>query len=182
MPRPSQVVVLAEDRCHQRFVQRYLERLGYGRHDIRLVDLPSGRGCGEQWVRERYPQEVRAYRSRSARAQSALIVAIDADSGDVERRLRQLREALTQAEMPPRRDEESIVHLIARRNIETWILCLDGENSDEETDYRREPSINERIAGAAGTLYQWSRPNFVPPPRCVPSLLSAIPEIKRLDE
>jgi hypothetical protein len=84
--KPSRVIVLAQDRPHQRFVQRYLERLGYSRHEIRFRDLPAGRGCGEQWVRERYADSVGAYRERLARAQTALIVAIDANGGDIQRR------------------------------------------------------------------------------------------------
>lgn len=52
MSRASQVIVLAEDAMHQRFVLRYLERLGHSNHDVRFEPLPAGRGCGEQWVRE----------------------------------------------------------------------------------------------------------------------------------
>lgn len=175
------MVVLAEDCRHQRFVHRYLERLGYGHHDIRFLPLASGRGCGEQWVRRRYVQAVQAYRQRSARARSALIVTIDADSGDVPWRLQQLLDALGEAGLTPRTANESIVHLIPKRNIETWVLCLCGRNVDEDTDHRGESGIDQQIVAAAGEFYQWSRPNVEPPPRCVPSLLSAIPEVRRLE-
>ena len=65
MGRASQVIVLAEDQRHQRFVRRYVERLGYTIHDVRFESLPAGRGCGEQWVREHYTAAVKAYRWRS---------------------------------------------------------------------------------------------------------------------
>jgi hypothetical protein len=76
--RVSQVAVLAEDVRHQRFVRFYLKLIGYPKNVIQNEDLPSGRRCGEQWVRERYERTVGAYRSRASRAETALIVAIDA--------------------------------------------------------------------------------------------------------
>src|SRR5260370_31026234 len=45
-------------RSHQRFVRFYLNLIGYSRNVIQNEDLPSGRGCGEQWVRERYAKTV----------------------------------------------------------------------------------------------------------------------------
>jgi len=179
--RPSQVIVLAEDARHQRFVRRYLEQLRSSRHDIRLEDLPAGRGCGEQWVRERYARAVAAYRARFARAETALIVAIDADNGDVNRRLLQLQQALIQAGLPPRAADERIVHFIPKWSVETWILCLNGRDVDENTNYRQEHGIDDQIATAATTLFEWGRANATPPVRCVPSLLSAIPEVRRLE-
>ena len=181
MSRPSQVAVLAEDDRHQGFVRRYLYRLGHSRHDIRFEPLPSGRGCGEQWVRERYAQAVRAYRARSARAGTALIIAIDADAGDADRRLRQLREALEQAGLATRTDGEAIVHLIPKWSVETWILCLSGRQVDEITDYSQEGDVDRLIPTAALTFFEWTRVNATPPARCVPSLLSAIPEVRRLE-
>ena len=181
MSRPSQVVVLAEDQRHQRLVRRYLSRLGHERHEIRFEPLPSARGCGEQWVRERYAQAVRAYRERSQRAKTALIVAIDADTGEVSRRVSQLREALDQRGLAARTDVEVIVHLIPKRNVETWILCLNDRSVDEITDYSGEGGIDGLIPRAAVTFFEWSRPNAAPPTHCVDSLLAAIPEVRRLD-
>jgi hypothetical protein len=178
--RPSQIIVLAEDRRHQRFVQKYMERLGHSQHDFYFEDLPSGRGCGEQWVRMRYANAVEAYRQRSSRAQTALVVAIDANGGDMERRLRQLQDALARADLSPRRDDEKIVHLIPRRNIETWVLCLNGRNVDENSDYTRERDIDQQFQRAAATLFEWSRQHALPAPHCVPSLHAAIPEVRRL--
>jgi hypothetical protein len=177
--KPSLVVVLAEDQRHQSFVRRYLYRLGHSYHEVRVEPPSNGRGCGEQWVRERYAKAVEAYRLRSAR--TALVVAIDADKGSVDERARQLREALTQAHLPLRAADERISHLIPKRNVETWILCLNGENVDEDTDYSRAPGIDEQIKAAAETFYEWTRKNATVPGHCVPSVQSAIPEARRLD-
>src|SRR5262245_18375594 len=88
----------------------------YERRDIRLVPLPAGKGYGEQWVRQGYLAEVIGLRRRAAN--TALIVAIDADTIEVEQRRRQLDAAASSLA------GEKIVHLIPKRNIETWILCL----------------------------------------------------------
>jgi hypothetical protein len=155
--------------------------MGYETHHIRVEPLPGGRGSGEQWVRERYAMAVKAHRQRSARAKTALIVAIDADTGDVGRCLRQLREALEHAELPPRAAGEVIVHLIPKRNVETWVLCLTGRTVDEDTDYRAEAGVDGMIATAALTLFDWSRVNVAPPAHCVASLVAALPELRRIE-
>ena len=95
-------------------------------------------------MRERYAKEVAAYRSRFPR--TALVVTVDADKGSVDDRLRQLRDALTQAHLPQRTNDERISHLIPKRNVETWILCLTGEKVDEDTDYRGNCKIRQKTA------------------------------------
>ncbi len=181
MNRASLIVVLAEDGRHQGFIRRCLYRLGYENRLIRFAPLPGSRGCGEQWVREHFAAAVKEYRLRCARARTALIVAIDADTGEVDRRLRQLGEALAYAELSARSDDETIVYLIPKRSIETWILCLSGDPVDEKRDYSRESGIEERIAPAAAKFFEWSRPNASPPEHCVSSLRAAIPEARRLE-
>jgi len=186
----ARVIVLAEDERHQRFIRQYLYRVPahaaggrqYQTHDIRAVTAPSGRGSAEQWVRSQYPAEVKEYRRRSKKLSIALIVAIDADTREVDQRLRQLREALEQAELAVRADGDTIVHLIPKRNIETWLFCLSGENVDELTNYSQSPDIDALIPVAAATFFQWSRTNAVPPGQCVPSLAAAIPEVRRLEQ
>ena len=181
MTRPSLVVVLAEDERQQRLARRYLYRLQYGHHDIRLVDLPSGRGSGVEWVLQRYAAEVQKFRSRAAKAGTALIVVIDADTFHIDQRDRQLRQALADATFEIRRDHEAIIHLIPKRNVETWILCLTGKQVDETTDYSRERDVDRLIPTAAETLFDWSRRNATLPAHCVPSLEVAVPELRRLE-
>jgi hypothetical protein len=181
MSKPSLVVVLAEDRRQQNLVFRYLAKLGHSRHDTRFEPLPAGKGAGEQWVRLHYAKNVSGYRARAAKARTALVVIIDADTGSVNERSGQLRNALTEAGSNPRRPDERICHLIPKRNIETWILCLSGRAVDELEDYHHENGIDEQIRPAARTLYEWCRPNKEPPHHCVDSLSIAIPELRRLE-
>lgn len=90
LSKPSQIVVLVEDQRQQRFVRKYLDRLGYKGNAIRDIALPAGRGSGEQYVREKYLDEVEAFRQRNTRAVTWLVVAIDADILEVAARSRQL--------------------------------------------------------------------------------------------
>jgi hypothetical protein len=181
MSRASQVVVLAEDRTHQAFVRAFLHRLGYRVHDIRFLPVPSGRGSGEQYVREHYAEEVKAFRDRDRRARTALIAIVDADLLTVDRRAGELRAALDEAHVDARGQSERVVHLIPRRHVETWVLCLTGSAVDETEDYKRTPGIDERVKGAGGAFFEWSRNNARLPGNCLPSMHAAIPEAQRLD-
>ena len=181
MSKPSLVIILAEDERHQQLARRYLYKLQYRRHDIRPVALPNGRGSGVQWVLQRYATEVQKYLTRAARARTALIVAIDADTGHVDKRNHQLEQALEEAGLAVRGADSAIIHLIPKRNVETWIMCLSGEHVDELTDYSQRREVDALISAAADILFEWSRPNAVPPAHCVPSLAAAIPEVRRLE-
>jgi|SRR5579872_5698584 len=182
MSKPSQFIVLSEDQRQQVFVRHYLKCKFPGCSGlISNEPLPSGQGSGEQFVRQRYVENVEAYRVRATRARTVLIVAIDADKGTVEKRIQQLREALTEAGLPARRPEEKIVHLVPKRNIETWVLCLNGEGVNEESDYHDLKGVNEQIKPAALTLFDWSRQGAAIPGNCVESLRGAIAEVRRLE-
>ncbi len=181
MAKPSLVIVLAEDARHQSLIRRYLSRAGFDRHQIRLVELPSGRGCGEQWVRTQYAKQVKEFRRRGASASTALVIAIDADTYTPEQRSAQLRTALEQAALEPRGAGERIGHLIPKRNVETWILGLAGENVDEVSDYKSRAGVEQLIQRSAETLFTWSRANTGAPMNCVPSLRVALSEIRRVD-
>jgi hypothetical protein len=165
MIRVSRVTVLAEDETHQSFAECYLKRLGYRQHQIFMERVPNGAGSGEKWVRDNYARTVKQCRRRSAKASTALIVVIDADDQEPARRQRQLEEQLEVA----RNEGERISHFIPKRNIETWILCLDGAQVNEVDDYSGGRGIEERISPAAETFYSWTRLN------------AAIPEAQRLE-
>jgi hypothetical protein len=176
--RPSQVIVVYEGERDQQFVRKYLYRAGYGRHNIVFAAAADGKGSGEQRVRAEYKKNVEACRSRNKRVNTALIVMIDADTGSVADRQKQLREELGQNQA--RESNEIIVHLIPRRNIETWILCLARTEFNEELNYRLRHDVDRKLKMAAEAFYDGSRPNVQPPEHWVPSLLDAIPEIQRL--
>lgn len=69
---------------------------------------------------------------------TVLIVVIDADRLLVQERLAQLDHNLDEAQANRIRPvAEQIARLIPRRNIETWILCLNDVPVDEENDYKK---------------------------------------------
>jgi hypothetical protein len=109
------------------------------------------------------------------------VVIIDADASTVEGRLRQLDQALTDIDKPVvDTDTERIARLVPKRNVETWVLCLNGHQVDEETDYKKRNDWNKLIPPAAETLYQWTRLQDGPPDYCVDSLRVGIIELRRL--
>jgi len=179
--RIASIVLLVEDVRQENLLRHYLKRNGQENRNIRVRKSPSGRGSGEQFIREHYASEVEAIRSQSARTRACLITMIDADTGLVNDRRHQLERALRESDQPPRESGEPILNLIPKRNVETWILCLNSEQVDEITDYRHDPRVDARsIREAAATLFEWTRPNAEPPNTCVPSLHECLPEFDRI--
>jgi len=150
---------------------------------MRFVASPAGAGSGEQWVRERFAVEVEAFRGRRAHAGTALIVVIDADAISVQERLAQLDRKLDEAQADRiRPDAEQVARLVPKRNVETWILCLNEIVVDEENDYKRTRSDwTTLIRSGIETLYSWTRPNAQLPASCVLSLRLGVAELRRLD-
>jgi hypothetical protein len=180
MAKPSEVIVLVEDNRQQQIIRRYLRRVGLDAHAMRF-ELPSS-GSGEQWVRERFPIEVAAYRNRRTRAETKLIIITDADKLTLVDRLAQLDQKLRDAGVGLIGAGEQVAKLIPRRNIETWILCLNAVNVDEITDYKRtRHDWSDLIPPAGEALYAWSRANAHVPGGCTPSLQHALLELRRLD-
>jgi hypothetical protein len=110
------------------------------------------------------------------------LIIIDADNSTLPERLAQLGRKLQDAGIEPIRDAEQVARLIPRRTIETWILCLNLIEVEEETDYKRTGNDwSELIPLAAEALYAWSRPNSHVPDNCIPSLQHGLSELRRLD-
>ena len=179
--RIARIIILIEDLNQENLLRRYLLRLG---HDTRTMDfkrLPQGRGSGEQFVREKYASEVRAIRSQLAKTKACLIAMVDADAGSVDDRRQQLERELRDAGEALRAPAEPILNLIPKRNVETWVLCLNSKVVDEVTDYRRDAAVDaQSIKQAAEVLFDWSRPNTALPTHCVPSLQDCLPEFGRI--
>jgi hypothetical protein len=178
--RIAEIVVLGEDLNQANFARHYLQRKGHHTRTIRVVVAPGGRGSGEQYVREHYPDEVGYYRNRSARRRAALVVLIDADMKSVSDRERELQTGLARTGAALREPHEAIALLIPKRNVETWIYCLHGEDVDEVTDYTPRKDVHERIKPAAVTFYEWSRPEYAIPHHCVESLRRGLAEVHRI--
>ena len=180
MSKPSLVIVVVEDAHHRILAYRYLSERGLGEHQIRIERSPSGKGSAENWVRGRCAKEVSVYRRRQA--QTALIIVIDADTGTVQDRLRQLDQAFEDGGInAAQAARERIARLIPKRNVETWILCLNGHGVYEEANYKNTRNDwTDLIPPAAKTLSEWTRRGTALPAHCVDSLQHGIQELKRL--
>jgi hypothetical protein len=131
-------VILCEDRQQEVFIRQWLESKGFNTHRFRVEKCPSGRGAGEHYVRQRYPIEVQGMRRRiNAPVGTSLVTMLDADTFAVSQRHRQLDRALEDAGLPRRQHDEKIALLVPKRNIETWIYYLRGEQVDEDSLYRK---------------------------------------------
>jgi F0F1-type ATP synthase gamma subunit len=123
--------------------------------------------------------EVAAYRSRSAK--TALIVVIDADTGTVEQRLTQLDKELRKNKKPKiDANTDRVARLVPRRNVETWIKCLNGDAVDEKENYKKARRDWDELAHSAGEmLFEWTQSKTLPS-HCVQSLRHGITELNRL--
>jgi hypothetical protein len=165
----------------RQFVLRYLAKAAVDTHQVRFNPVRSWNGAGEQRVRENYAEEVRRFRRRHANAATALIVVIDADTRSVPSRLAQLAATLQAGGIEAvNLRTESIAHLVPKRNIETWILCLNNTRVYEDRDYKQNGDWSDRTRRAAEVLFQWTRLNHPLPEHCVPSLSSGVIELRRL--
>ncbi len=133
--RSAQIIGLCEDSQHYTFLYRLLKSLGFTRHRIRIEPAPVGGGAADQWVRNHYPDEVETYRRESSHLRTGLVTAIDADENPVRRRYRQLNGELQAEALDQRGPDEMICILVPKRNIETWIYALFGNEVSETEDY-----------------------------------------------
>lgn len=177
MNKASQIIILCEDKLQDVVVHRFLTK-GWGVKPriIRRVPYPSGSGSGEAHVRKRYPDELKAFRSRPA--STVLIAVIDADTKSVSQHHRELDTACSN--IPSRQEGEAIVHIIPKHHIETWLAYLDGVEVDEAQNYKqshgfkgRESECHRLVDELAGRCK-----NNVPLSGFPPSLVGACKEFK----
>lgn len=179
--RFTQIVIIAEDDRSANFLRRYVLRaLNINNRRIRQEISPSAQGDAKQWVLHRYPIEVKALRRMHRK--TGLVVHLDADTGTVVERARQLAAALKNDREGEREAIERVCHVIPRRQTETWLCVLSGVDVDEERDCKRErvlPDFDGVVQGAALRLYDLTRANA--PAATLPSLATAVPELRRLE-
>lgn len=161
--RAARMIVLCEDLQHATFIRRLLKQLGFPKGRIRINR--SRGGAADQYVRNHYSEEVEEYRRRSARIHIGLVTAIDADENQVQYRLRQLNEELDAEDLDERKHDEEICILVPKRNIETWIYALLGDEVNEQETYtklERESECQPAVDQLVGYL-QDERPNDLIP-------------------
>ncbi len=76
-------MALCEDTQHEVFLRRFLKRRGWDTTRLRVEKAPPGRGSGEQFVRESFVPELKAFRARCHYLNLALIVMIDGDRSGI---------------------------------------------------------------------------------------------------
>ena len=192
--RIANIVVLVEDMEQQNLVFRYLERcsprIAYRDCRFECAATKSG-GSGEQFVRNRYPAEVKEHRRRLGKGASALLaIMLDADMETTQRRAKQLADALEAARKacPPKEQhhyrppgvKDPIAVLIPKRHVETWIRALLGNQVDEVTDYTQPTPTGKEIKDAAAELYEWTRPRASAASTSPPSLTASLPEWQKI--
>jgi len=108
--------------------------MGWNTREIRVEKSPSALGSAEQWVREKFPDELSVYRQRRQQAASALIAMIDADTKNVQDRINDFETACNSRQIAFRAVDEAVAIAVPKRNIETWIHFLNGDEVDENRD------------------------------------------------
>lgn len=178
--RVANIIVLCEDQEQQILVRRYLNRLG--RRDARFASVVGKNGCGSQYVRKQFPKQVAVCRGTlGKRTGCLLIVMTDADNLTVQAREQTLQNELKSSNFTAVTNEEPIIILIPKWQVETWIKCLLGQLMDEnDMNSDRPPVRPDEIKTAAERLYDWTRPNALVGTTCVPSLRSALPRWLRI--
>ena len=173
-----QVVILCEDQQQECFIRRFLILRNYDPHRFYVRRPGAGRGSAEQFVREEFPRELKAYRSRSNRYSTCLVVGTDADRLSVEERVRSFLKACTDSGIPPREEGEQVCFMVPKRNVETWLAYLRGEPVDEETEYRKydRPSDCQQDVESLDEMCRQRRLRPDPPP----SLSYVCEEFRRL--
>ena len=91
MSRRVQIVLLCEDTQHETCLRRFLSAMGWETRAMRVEKAPGGRGAADQFVRQQFPRELRAHRTRHAT--QALVTMMDGDLYGVDARLEQLNQA-----------------------------------------------------------------------------------------
>ncbi|WP_334950982.1 hypothetical protein [Nostoc sp.] len=174
--RRLQIVIVCEDKQQEVFARNFLQKRGFILdRNFRIETCPKG--AGEQFVREKYAEEVKGYRSGKNKRSGMLIIVIDADKKNVNERLRQLNDALLEKSQELRQPDESIAIFIPKRNIETWIHYLQGETVDEESEYtklKKQSDCKPYVENLVNQCYQGLDEN------APPSLQAACGELQRI--
>lgn len=174
----AEIVILCEDKQQYVFIHRFLRSSGIPHRRIRVCPYPSGRGSGEQFVRESYAVEVKLHRSKSRRMNLALIVMQDCDRSTVEKSMAEFDTTLASHGEQDRKPQERIAVFFPRRSIETWLHFLlrrGPVNEEESYPYLAKESDCHPAADHIAEKHEFQLFGSVPP-----SLRAACPEIRRI--
>lgn len=163
MSKGVRVVLLCEDKQHEVFLRRFIRKDGWTVRDLTVKLSPAGRGSAEQYIRSRFPGELKKLRSKRGE-RVYLIVMIDGDAGGVAKRKASIEEACLEQGIKPPDATDNVLICVPTWNIETWLAYLDGETADEtRKDYKRLPRQRECIP-MVNTLVDMCRHETLRPP------------------
>lgn len=139
----------------------------------------GGRGGGFTFVLRQIPTEISILKRKAGQAY-ALVVVIDGDEEGHRGRLEALRE---KGGIRPGEYTSQLATCIPCRNIETWILWLNGdhtvtEDEDHETRLRKDPNLH-RLARSAGKVW-FAAPPATTEATSLPALAKGREEVDRL--
>ena len=170
------IVLLCEDSQTESFVRRFLGHRRFRHRDIFTIPLPHGKQSGEQWVRTRFPKELKAIRTRQ---RAYLVVVIDADARTTADTKAWLDAECRKQKVTPRRRNDPVVIAVPKRNIETWLAFLKtGQEVDEQQQYPRLPRVRD-CHPLADELFRMCREEQLPT-LAPPSLVAACSEYGKL--
>jgi hypothetical protein len=133
----------------------------------------------KQWVTQKYPDEVKAYR-RYNYQQIGLLVGTEADEQTVSTRRELLARSLAEAGLLPREDRERIALWIPKWHVETWLLFLTGHDVTENERYKHRGSAFNFHAASEKFVERFRQFPEEPGKSSLPSLKVAYQETKRL--
>jgi len=175
--------LLCEDEEHRRLAVEYMKRCRIDAHravDAQVASEKQG-GSASQWVLQEFPRQLHACRQRAKRTRTLLVVLIDADKWEIQRRRRHLEDKLKESGFEKLDEADPLALLIPRWHVETWICALLGETVSEDEDCKDwEKPTKTEIQEAARVAYDWAREKAVLGATCVPSLKVAIPEWRKI--
>lgn len=134
-------MLLCEDKQHRVFVRRFLLKMGWRDHQVRIRTAGPGDGSAVQYVRNQFGAELKEHLSRHV--SQALMVMVDADYRSVRERVAEFDSQCKKHGLPKRPD--GVLVFVPKWNIETWLEYLAGKTVDESNrDYRPSSRKSDR--------------------------------------
>ena len=130
-----QYTILCEDAQMRTFLVAFLKCQGINAHKVSVIPIPAGAGCGEAHVRTGLTKELELLH-RNKHLRKTLLVCIDADKYSYDARMQMLQKAYDDAFPDSDIYDEMMLIWIPKREIETWIAYFNGENVDEDMEFR----------------------------------------------
>jgi len=141
MPRTCNIVLVCEGWQDSAFARGFLRMAG----NLKILDRtnPRGSGCGHDWVRTQFVEEV-ANLTRFSEGRGVLGL-LDEDGQRASERENEVADVLRKRNLGSCSATEGRCLLVPTRNLETWLYWLKSHqvgsvvSIDETTDFKRQP-------------------------------------------